>query len=60
MTRPPQRRAFLTGLFFAGILAAFIVIGSRRLGLVFGLLLGMRNRVSTILVTWTVAALWIH
>src|SRR6187551_481535 len=31
MTRPPQRRAFLTGLFFAGMLAAFIVIGSRRL-----------------------------
>ena len=31
MTRPPQRRAFLTGLFFAGVLAAFIVIGSRRL-----------------------------
>jgi hypothetical protein len=31
MTRPPQRRALLTGLFFAGVLAALIVIGSRRL-----------------------------
>jgi hypothetical protein len=30
ITRPPQRRAFLTGLFFAGVLAAFVVIGSRR------------------------------
>jgi hypothetical protein len=31
MNRPPQRRAILTGLFFAGALAALIVIGSRRL-----------------------------
>ena len=31
MTRPPQRRAFLTGLFFAGVLAALIVLGSRNL-----------------------------
>src|SRR6185369_1295092 len=31
MNRLPQRRALLTGLFFAGALAALIVIGSRRL-----------------------------
>jgi hypothetical protein len=31
MTRPPQRRALVTGLFFTGVLGALIVIGSRRL-----------------------------
>jgi len=31
MTRPPQRRALLTGLFFTSVLGALIVIGSRRL-----------------------------
>ena len=31
MTRPPQGRALLTGLFFAAGLGALIVIGSRRL-----------------------------
>ena len=31
MQRPPQRRAILIGLVFAGALAALIVIGSRRL-----------------------------
>ena len=31
MNRPPQRRAILTGLLFAGVLAALIMLGSRRL-----------------------------
>lgn len=31
MDRPPQRRAILTGVLFAGALAALIVVGSRKL-----------------------------
>jgi hypothetical protein len=31
MNRPPQRRAVVTGLLFAGALAALVVLGSRRL-----------------------------